>query len=105
MITTAVKAYKDDILYYTHFGINSVTARVWGNKPSDVIKVRMMIAPDQTESEPPDYWGWWSYTDKRFHMIWPSKAQFSICFPYGYKANEKRGEGKAYRLIVIKEEL
>ena len=33
-------------------------------------------------------------------MIWPSEAQFNVCFPYGPDVEEDRGKGRVLRLAI-----
>jgi hypothetical protein len=58
--------------------------------------------PDQsrTNKTGQQYWGWLETGGDNFSMIYPSHPQFSMCFAYGYEANEQCGRGKAYRLMV-----
>jgi len=60
--------------------------------------------PEQSRVDVDDcavqYWGWLATNDVMYTMVYPSYAQFSMCFAYGYKSEEARGRGKAYRLIV-----
>ncbi len=94
---------------YNHFGIHKSTARLYGDKPEDIVEVAMTISEDQTlppepQDDPkvnePDYWGWWSFTQERFTMVYAKRFLLSMCFPAGIKGAEEYGEGKAYRLIV-----
>lgn len=52
------------------------------------------------EQEDGRYWGWMDSGKDRPTMIWPSEAQFRICFPYGPDAEEARGRGRILRLSV-----
>jgi len=47
------------------------------------------------------YYGWMATGKKKPTMIWPSSALFSMCFPYGYKAEEKEGHGYRVRLKIL----
>lgn len=47
------------------------------------------------------YYGWVETGKRKPTMIWPSLAQFSMCFPYGYKAEEKAGHGYRVQLKIL----
>jgi hypothetical protein len=49
---------------------------------------------------PDGYWGWWNIETQRFEMVFASKVQVEVCFPYGSKAEEDRGRGKLLPLNV-----
>ena len=71
----------------------------------DIFEVNVELHKDQTPETKNtgfgiDYWGWQRTIEKDLIMIWPSFPQFSMCFCYGYKSEEERGRGKAYRLSV-----
>ena len=49
------------------------------------------------------HWGWFDAekTDTpEWALVWPSRAQFNVCFPYGVKAEEDKGRGRTARLRV-----
>lgn len=48
------------------------------------------------------HWGWID-TDgdhPAWALVWPSRPQFDVCFPYGPQAEEEAGKGRAVRLRV-----
>lgn len=53
-------------------------------------------------NKPGGFWGWWELDENRFTLVWPSRVQLEICFPYGYKAEEDRGRGKFMPVEVKK---
>lgn len=59
-----------------------------------IVKIRLTADPEG------QYWGWLDKGKTKPCMIWPSEAQFSMCFPYGYKLEEERGAGKVVRLKI-----
>lgn len=92
--------------HYKNFGINPISAIIYGKQEKDIIQVEVSIHENQ-EKVPPnsknmeaDYWGWWDETQKRFSLIWPQYFLLNMCFPYGIKAAEESNQGKAYRLNV-----
>lgn len=89
--------------YFHDFGIRPMFASIYGRKPDDIVNVKCTISEDQTEHTAPDYWGWYNLIENKWEtggLIQPSFLQFQMCFPYGYKAEEERGKGKAYRLDI-----
>jgi hypothetical protein len=89
--------------HYKHFGINPVSAVLYGDKPEDIVEVNIRISDDQStpvnyNSMIADYWGWYDYKDKKFSLIYPKRFLLEMCFPYGIAASERAGQGKAYRL-------
>lgn len=88
--------------YYYHFGINKVTASVYGDKPEDIVTVDLKISDNQDKPEAngellnADYWGWFDEKEQEFTMIYPQYFLLNMCFPYGIKAEEDRKYGKAY---------
>ena len=51
------------------------------------------------------YYGWLRSNRDVPTMIWPSKIQFEMCFPYGPKIEEEKGKGKVLRLSIKKTEV
>jgi len=101
--TTAAKSKTlEDKTYFRHFGIRESTCSLYGDDPKDIVQVECSVSEDQTEQKPPDYWGWFDFEHgwQTGGLIQPSHTQFSMCFTYGYKAEEKADKGKAYRLDV-----
>jgi hypothetical protein len=105
-IHTAVLGRKGE---FNHFGINKLSACLYGDKVEDIIEVEVSIAEDQTippsiQNDPkanePDYWAWWDSERKKFSLIWSKYFLLDMCFPYGMPAEEERGRGKAYRVNV-----
>jgi hypothetical protein len=84
-------AYDDDDLF-EYFG------DLWWVKlhglSNPIVPVRL------TEDPEGRYYGWLATGEDEPNMIWPSKAQFEMCFPYGPKAEEERGRGQTVRLSV-----
>ena len=52
------------------------------------------------EGKDSDYWGWKDIREDHLTMIYANKIPFSMCFPYGFEAEEKAGRGRAVPLIV-----
>ena len=61
------------------------------------VRVRERLPTDPSSN----YWGWLDATDPSYyHFVWPSEVQLDMCFPYGPKAEEKKGRGRKVNLIV-----
>jgi hypothetical protein len=93
--------------YYEHFGINADFASVYGNKPEDVVKVTCQVTSnkpfelrDKHNDDKQVYWGWMKDDEESCSLIYPSQAEFHVCFPYGVSVEEEAGRGKAYVLHV-----
>lgn len=71
---------------------------------SPVLQVRVeeVAGDDETAT----HWGWMRNASAHYpadsepHMIWASRAQFEMCFPYGSLAEVDRGKGRVLRLRV-----
>lgn len=46
------------------------------------------------------HWGWLDSNEDEPCMIWPSRVQYDMCFPYGPAAEEEAGKGRTVRLAV-----
>lgn len=86
---------RDDGTYY-HFFPHPRLVESCSSEPITVHKVR--VQPDDNGR----YWGWWDAERQCFTMIWPSRTQFEMCFPYGPEAEERRGRGLICRLSAMK---
>lgn len=62
-----------------------------------VLRVEARLA---AEGEEPTLFGWWDY--ERVSMVWPSRVQFEMCFPYGSKVEVAAGAGRPIQLVVTK---
>ena len=102
----AVKSKVDGTEFFNH-----VEPSKWANslypKGDDgfVYEVELSPHPDQVrrkgDCQQQQYWGWLKTGGDRYEMVYPSYAQFSMCFAYGFEAEEARGRGKAFRLLVV----
>jgi len=94
---------------YNHFDIHPSLASIYGVDPDDIEILKIKISEDQSIPEPnnkpndADYWGWLEKNDKEFHMIYPQRFLLDMCFPAGILGTEEAGQGKAYRLEIIKD--
>lgn len=52
-----------------------------------------------TENPAGDYYGWKDKSGE-IEFIWPSDTQRDMCFPYGPKAEEEKGNGVRVRLTI-----
>lgn len=53
-----------------------------------------------TEDPEGPYYGWLETGEEQPSMIWPSKIQFTMCFPYGPKVEEERDKGVSLRFNI-----
>ncbi|KKL81869.1 hypothetical protein LCGC14_1990450 [marine sediment metagenome] len=53
------------------------------------------------ESDGGTYYGWLETDENEPRMICPSEVEVDMCFPYGYKIEEKKGRGRRIRLTVL----
>jgi len=80
--------------YWWHLYPSKVALRMCSVPEEDMKRVR--VSYDENGA----YWGWWDAEKEHFTMIWPSRVQVEICFPYGSAAEERRGRGKLVQLKV-----
>ena len=52
------------------------------------------------ESPDGEYWAWQDTGETDFHMIFPHKVLFDICFAYGVQVEVDAGKGRVVRLNV-----
>ena len=104
--TTAIKKSNNE---YEDFGINKNSASIYGHKPEDIISIEFKISDNQTKpknnkSKISDYWAWFDFEENKFTLIYPNYVVLNTAFPYGLDVVEnKRKEGKAYRIEITKE--
>ncbi len=85
-------------VWYFHLSPNQWWVEIHGvNKPIVPLRVRERIDGDPESN----YWGWLD-TKKpdTYTMIWPSKMQLDMCFPYGPDAETALGRGRCVNLMV-----
>lgn len=69
-----------------------------------VIRVRVEEVPEGDPAA--THWGWMRSAYLHYEadtvpgMIWGTRGQFEMCFPYGSKAEASRGHGRVVRLRV-----
>lgn len=61
-----------------------------------IVPVRLREAE---EGEEETHWGWLE-PDREPSMIYPSRVQLGMCFPYGIEAEIRAGRGREVRLVV-----
>lgn len=75
---------------YLHFGTKRFVELHGLHKP--IVPVVL------TEDPEGSYWGWLQTGDTTVCMVWPSKKQLEMCFPYGTKADADQGYGRVVRM-------
>lgn len=91
------ETYKHDVFVHIFRHPKGTIACGDYHKPEPVFEVEVR---ELREGEQSVYWGWLSFEDNLFHMVYPSRVQAVVCFPYGYEAEEQRGRGKFMNLVV-----
>lgn len=84
--------------YYTTASPNRWWVEIHGfDEPIVTVRIR-----ERTPADPPSpYWGWIASDEPdKYMFVWPSECQLDMCFPYGPKAEEARGEGRKVNLVV-----
>ncbi|RLI53387.1 MAG: hypothetical protein DRP09_15845 [Candidatus Thorarchaeota archaeon] len=52
------------------------------------------------DNERPTHWAWWDARKLRFSMIFKSKVQLDMCFPYGRSVAEDSCDGVGVEVVV-----
>lgn len=95
--------------HYKSFGVRREFPSLYGVNEDDIVEVELGVHEDQSPDSDntgqvmkADYWGWFDNGRNEFTMIWPKYFLLNMCFPYGIKAAEEVGQGKAFRLKIVK---
>lgn len=87
--------------YLNYFYPNTVAVRFCG-EGNPIYKVEVKEGKEQQVG----YWAWWDEKDKEFCHVYSAKFLVEMCFPYGTKIEEERGNGKLVPVdITILEEV
>ena len=73
---------------YSSFYPSPFCVRMCGDE--DVFEA---VVSEGSHDDPAGYWGWWDIGDEKWSMVWPSRVQSDMCFPYGPRAEEQAGRG------------
>ena len=82
------------VLYFTHFMPDPHVTRLYDDE-KPVFKALV----EECEEAPDCYWSWWEEKDQEFQFTAYWKGAVEMCFPYGTKVEEDRGNG---RLLPVK---
>jgi hypothetical protein len=78
--------------------------RLNGLEDCPVVRIRLRERreddPLPVERSEPDHHGWLPTGGEEYRLIWPSRVQVDMCFPYGAKAEEERGAGRLVRFVA-----
>ena len=85
---------QEDWCSFYHIYSSRMAVSMCGVADADIVPV---MVREQVDG---GHWGWWDHEHQAFAMIWPSKVQVEMCFPYGYRAAEWAGDGKLVELLV-----
>lgn len=89
------KLAHDGIEYYNDFFQSEMQVKSCGD--GKIVKV---LVRELKENEISPYWAWWDNKDNCFCMIFHSRKSIEVCFEYGYKIEEDRGNGKLTNVAV-----
>lgn len=84
----------DGLLHYVHRDRRSTA--MYGVEPVLELDARIVEDADPAAT----HWGWLPAGKVEPIMIYPVRALFSMCFPYGPKAEVEAGKGRIVRLAV-----
>lgn len=85
---------KDGLLHYVHCDRRSTA--MYGVQPVLDLDARIVEDADPSAT----HWGWLPTGKSEPIMIYPVWGLFSMCFPYGPKAEQDAGKGRIVRLAV-----
>lgn len=99
--TWSVHAYREDGrrgIYYSTIGPKPWVALHGLSAPIVPVAVTEVGADDPEAT----HWGWIDAGSDTpaWALVWPSRAQYEVCFPYGVLLEEERGKGRTVRLRV-----
>jgi hypothetical protein len=64
-------------------------------------RVRRIEIREVKEGEKSPYWGWLDAKTGKISMVYPSRGQLNMCFPYGPDAEVNAGRGRPVNLVII----
>jgi len=82
---------------WMHVHSHPKTVQAYGTSAGDVAALSLREA---RHGEDTPYFGWLSYEDRRFSMVYPALCLTRMCFAYGPEAEEDRGRGRLVNLVV-----
>lgn len=99
-IRYCTKEYRrqDGKFYYTNIFSTIKSVKMCIAEPAPIFKIDVIETKEIDENS---YYGWLEFEDSNISYIYPHLTLFSVCFPYGYKAEEERGIGKLIRVKII----
>lgn len=86
----------DKVNYYQNIYPSILQVQMCIDKSELIFKIDVREAK---ENEKTPYYGWLE-NDGRITMIYEHILKFKVCFPYGYKAEQKRGKGKMIKVLI-----
>lgn len=87
---------QDNTVYYTDIHPHILSTKMDSGNKEEIYKINIREAkPD--ENTP--YVGWLD-NEENISLIFRNIILFKVCFPYGYEAEEKRGNGKMIRIFI-----
>ena len=86
----------DKINYYQNIYPSILQVQMCIDKSEIIYKIDVREAKENEETP---YYGWLENNDN-ITMICEHILKFKVCFPYGYEAAEKRGQGKMIKVFI-----
>ena len=84
--------------WYAHFFMHPGAVKMCGSEP--VLKVVVKELPKEV---PGCYWAFWEEKSQEFQYVYPVKQLVEICFHYGIKAEEEKGNGRLLPVAIIED--
>lgn len=74
--------------------LNKMITECYAGGGGEIVQVCVREGPDG------DYYGWIAKGNEHYSHVYRNEHHFSMCFGYGYEAEEKRGNGRMVRLSI-----
>ena len=88
----------DKVNYYQNIYSSILQVQMCIDKSELIFKIDVREAKENEETL---YYGWLE-NDGKITMIYEHILKFEVCFPYSYKAEEKKGKGKMIKVFIKK---
>ena len=87
---------QDDIEYFHHVFPHFLSTLMCVSLKEKVSQIRVREALPEEETP----YHAWKHPDGQISLIYPSKVQVEICFPYGSEIAAKNGRGKMIKVVI-----
>lgn len=85
---------------FIHFYKNKLGIKMCGYGLDEILQVSVR---EISENEEPTHYGWYDFEKNNLSLVFNTKTQLRMCFPYGMSIEEKEGKGKCVELIVYQD--